>query len=285
MTVADAYDFARQAHEGQVDKLGEPYINHIARVMRRLDDPDAKMVAALHDVVEDTPTSLEDLRSEGFPSRVVDAVEAMTKRETEAYTAFIERLSGNPLARAVKVADLYDNSDEARLARLPAEVARRLRAKYDDAIDRLGARELIAQWRRHDQLAAATTDLVLAPTSEGLEKLAAEATVDVSFECNSCGATAARLTLLGHTLVRSGFLGVASFDVPSGSLEAVSTWVREGDFGSLMSVDSEYVPFWCRQCEQAWCQEHWSAEVSFDDGFYDATYGVCPAGHRQKLDD
>src|SRR5262249_4397457 len=73
------------------------------------------MAAVLHDVVEDTPTTLDDLRREGFPQAVVEAVDCLTRREDESYDEFIARIKPNALARRVKIADLEDNMDLSRI--------------------------------------------------------------------------------------------------------------------------------------------------------------------------
>jgi hypothetical protein len=123
-----------------------------------LDDLDAKLAAAFHDVVEDTALSLDDLRLAGCPEPVLEAVDTLTRREGEDYSAFIRRVSANPLARRVKAADLCDNSDEQRLAKLPPDVADRLRAKYTKAISDLGVADQIAEWRRLDLIERVLTE-------------------------------------------------------------------------------------------------------------------------------
>lgn len=124
-TLAKAIAIAAQAHVDQVDKAGQPYILHPLRMMQRLNHPDAQIVAILHDVVEDTPITLDDLRTAGFAVEIVAAVDAVTRRAEERYAQFIERLQDNPLARQVKLADLEDNMDLKRFSTLtPADLAR-----------------------------------------------------------------------------------------------------------------------------------------------------------------
>ena len=137
-TIERAIAIASQAHEGQVDKAGAPYILHPLRMMLSVDTPEARMAAVLHDVVEDTPITLDQLRGEGFPATVIEAVEALTKRPEEEndYEAFIRRVAPNPLARTVKLADLRDNCDMSRIA-LPTEKDRRRIEKYKRAIQYL----------------------------------------------------------------------------------------------------------------------------------------------------
>ena len=136
--VEAAESLAREAHQGQVDKAGHPYVDHPTRVAARVaGDPVAVAVAWLHDTVEDTGTSLEELRRRGFPAVVRDAVDAMTRRDDEDPDAYYERVARDETAQRVKRADIADNSDPDRLARLDAPTRERLDAKYAHASRRL----------------------------------------------------------------------------------------------------------------------------------------------------
>ena len=106
-----ALQTALKAHGGQTDRSGRQSISHVLRVMSRVDDPTAKIVAVLHDVVEDSELSLDDLRSQGFSPEVVDAVDALTRRGGESYVDLLRRAKVNPLAHSVKLADLADHLD------------------------------------------------------------------------------------------------------------------------------------------------------------------------------
>ncbi len=128
-TLEDAIALAVRAHRGQTDKAGAPYVLHVLRVMLRMPDEGAMTAAALHDVVEDTPHTLDDLRAAGFPEAVVAAVDALTRREGETYEAFVRRAGKDPVARLVKRADLEDNMDLRRIARPTEQDLARLR-KY-----------------------------------------------------------------------------------------------------------------------------------------------------------
>lgn len=137
--VTEAKEVATQAHQGQVDKNGSPYIGHPGRVAGHVtrhaaaeDLEAAQAVAWLHDVVEDTPVTLADLAQQ-FPAEVVAAVDAMTKRANEDRDAYYRRVRANRIARAVKQADLDDNTDPARTARLDPETRQRLAKKYEHA--------------------------------------------------------------------------------------------------------------------------------------------------------
>jgi (p)ppGpp synthase/HD superfamily hydrolase len=135
-TVEDALALAVEAHRGQRDKAGQPYILHPLRVMMRLETDAERTVALLHDVVEDTPWTLERLRAAGYPEPVLSALDALTRRDGETYEAFIERLRPDTLARRVKLADLEDNMDVRRLAAVTPKDAERL-ARYRAAWARL----------------------------------------------------------------------------------------------------------------------------------------------------
>jgi (p)ppGpp synthase/HD superfamily hydrolase len=113
--LAKAIRIANAAHDGQSNKTGGPFIDHVRRVAEAVSDDDGKLVAWLHDVVEKSPRwSLGELRSEGFPENVVEAVDAMSKRDGEDYLDFVRRSVRNPLARPVKRADLMDNLAQMR---------------------------------------------------------------------------------------------------------------------------------------------------------------------------
>ena len=131
-----AIELAKQHHEGQTDKAGNPYIEHPLRVMNQVESKEEKIVAVLHDIVEDTDISLNDLRNEGFSEEVVSAVECLTKQDGENYDSYIERISFNPLAVKIKLADLEDNRDLTRLPQVTDKDLERLE-KYDKALEKL----------------------------------------------------------------------------------------------------------------------------------------------------
>ncbi len=121
------------AHEGQVDKGGEPYVLHPVRVMMRVRSPEARVAALLHDVLEDSSLSLEDLHREGFSPPVLKAVQCLTRRAGETYLQFINRVKEDALAREVKIADLEDNLNVGRMAHLTGEDLLRVK-KYHEAL-------------------------------------------------------------------------------------------------------------------------------------------------------
>jgi hypothetical protein len=108
-TIEKALQIAAKAHEGQKDKEGLPYILHPVRVMMGVQGGEAQIVAVLHDVIEDTSVTAEDLRKAGFSEEVVAAVLCVTHRKDEPYADHVVRCKGNEIARGVKLSDLTDN--------------------------------------------------------------------------------------------------------------------------------------------------------------------------------
>lgn len=104
-----------QQHTGQVDKANAPYILHPLRVMLNVPTIEHKIVAVLHDVLEDTETSTEDLRKLGFQQQIIDAILALTKKVGESRLQAAQRTVQNPIARVVKLADIADNMDLSRI--------------------------------------------------------------------------------------------------------------------------------------------------------------------------
>ncbi len=114
-TLERAIAIAAEAHAGVVDKAGAPYILHPLRVMLSVETTDARIVAVLHDVVEDTHWTFEALRAEGFSETVLAGVDAVTERDGEDYEAFVLRAASNPIGRRAKLADITDNMDLSRI--------------------------------------------------------------------------------------------------------------------------------------------------------------------------
>jgi (p)ppGpp synthase/HD superfamily hydrolase len=113
-TIEKAIQIAARAHEGQRDKEGLPYILHSLRVMMSVEGEEAQMVAVLHDVIEDTTVTADDLREAGFGEEVIAAVLCVTHRKDQPYADYVVGCKGNEIARKVKLADLEDNSRLAR---------------------------------------------------------------------------------------------------------------------------------------------------------------------------
>ena len=115
-TLERAIEIAARAHADQVDKAGEPYILHPIQVMLRVSGTEARIAAVLHDVVEDSAFTIEDLRKEGFSPPVLEAVAALTKKQGESRLEAASRAAKNEIARTVKLADNAENMDLGRIA-------------------------------------------------------------------------------------------------------------------------------------------------------------------------
>jgi (p)ppGpp synthase/HD superfamily hydrolase len=131
-----AIRIAAQAHKGQRDKAGDPYILHPLRVMMKMASETERITAVLHDVAEDTDWTMERLRQEGFHGEILAALDCLTRRDGEEYGNFIKRVKLNPLSVKVKIADLEDNLDVSRLNGVTDADAKRLE-KYQQVLKML----------------------------------------------------------------------------------------------------------------------------------------------------
>lgn len=132
--IVKAHQIASKAHQGQVDQGGHPYILHLEAVAHLVTTVEEKVVALLHDIVEDTQVTYDDLRKD-FDDTIIQAVDAMTKREkTEKFMGYLRRAKANPIAKKVKIADMIHNSDLTRLPFPPREEDLQREEKYQVAI-------------------------------------------------------------------------------------------------------------------------------------------------------
>lgn len=127
-----ARTLAAMKHAGAVDKAGAPYIDHPARVAARFDDPELKVIAWLHDLVEDTDVSLTEIL-DAFGPDTAEAIDALTHRKGEPWAVYLARVKLNPVATAVKISDLIDNSNLSRMPVVTAKDVKR-QAKYNRAL-------------------------------------------------------------------------------------------------------------------------------------------------------
>jgi len=137
--ISKVITLAVEAHDGQTDKVGDPYIFHPLRVMMDCNTLTEKIVAVLHDIVEDTDITFEDIRAlfssdQTLGRTVVDAVDAMTKRDGEKYEDYLLRVKQNPIALSVKLSDIQDNISPKRQERLSIENRTMLQKKYEKAL-------------------------------------------------------------------------------------------------------------------------------------------------------
>jgi (p)ppGpp synthase/HD superfamily hydrolase len=138
-TLERAVSIAVDAHRGQRDRVGQPYLLHPIRVMLRMESTDDQIVAVLHDVVERSDWTFDRLRDEGFSARIVDAIDSLTRRDEEAYEEYILRVSTNRIGRRVKLADLRDKCDRIDLEK-PAEDGEERLSRFRRAMAVLEAR-------------------------------------------------------------------------------------------------------------------------------------------------
>ena len=124
------------AHKSQTDKGGMPYVFHPFHLAEQMQDEDTTTVALLHDIVEDTDYTIDDLRSKGFSEKVIEAIELLTHDPVVPYMEYVAQIKKNPIAKAVKLADLKHNSDMTRLESITAKDEERAE-KYRSAIELL----------------------------------------------------------------------------------------------------------------------------------------------------
>lgn len=132
-TIETAIQIALTAHKGQTDKGGHPYILHPLRLMHNVNSEEEKIVAILHDVVEDSSYSFLDLENAGIPEVCIEALKLLTRDNSVPYMDYVKEIAANPIAKAVKLADLRDNSDLSRLKEVTEKDKERLK-KYRIAI-------------------------------------------------------------------------------------------------------------------------------------------------------
>ena len=126
--LSHAIAIATEAHKGQKDKYGQEYLHHPIRVMNMGRNQKERIVGILHDVVEDTEWTFEDLEKEGFSAEIIEAVRCVTKTsDEEDYEEYVERCASNPIAVAVKIHDLTDNMDVRRMPCIGEKEVTRLR--------------------------------------------------------------------------------------------------------------------------------------------------------------
>ena len=128
-----AIRFAFQAHEGQLDRSGLPYILHPLHLAEQMTSEDACVTALLHDILEDTDATVEELRKEGFSETQIEAVELLSRSEDEDYFDYVRRIRSNALAKEVKLADLAHNRDRTRLEHISEKDEKRFQ-KYAEAV-------------------------------------------------------------------------------------------------------------------------------------------------------
>ncbi|MGI6253461.1 MAG: hypothetical protein ACOYJV_08500 [Aminivibrio sp.] len=279
-TLDRAIEIAAKAHEGQFDKGGIPYICHSLRVMGRVPGEDMKIAAVLHDVVEDTSLTLDDLRAEGFSERVVEAVDSLTRRRGEDYSHFIMRAASNLIGINVKMADLFENCDLSRIPKPGPEDFERLR-KYQGAIRTI--RTLFIGANLPPQALSTPPKL-----SEGSEIFA-----EGGFRCSLCDQEAGHFYFIRNgdefSYHRKSFTG--GYIIPragEGATRYLTQLVKAGDIQGIFKADFELVPFYCPKCDACYCGDHYLSWRVFEDQepfLHDFIRGRCPFGHVRMLED
>lgn len=132
----EAIKLASIKHYGQRDKSNKPYIFHLLYVMNNLDDLKAKIVGVLHDILEDTDITRNDLLNYGFSKEIIHSVEVLTKSKNQEYMEYIEKIKGDNVARKVKLIDLKHNIDLTRLSEISGKDLKR-NIKYFEAYKKL----------------------------------------------------------------------------------------------------------------------------------------------------
>ncbi len=133
--VAAARALATKAHEGQTDKAGLPYITHPERVALRMESPELQVIGWLHDTVEDTTLTVKDI-AERFGPETAASVDAISRRDGEKWSGYLDRVAANPMARQVKISDLIDNSNLSRIPHVTLKDVERQK-KYNKALKKL----------------------------------------------------------------------------------------------------------------------------------------------------
>ena len=133
-----AIKIVEKAHTGQIDKAGKPYILHPLTVMAQMEDVESKIVAVLHDAIEDSDLTLTELSQQGFPELIIEAIAAITKLDGELYDDYLLRVMGNTIACKVKIADVSHNMDISRIANPTVKDFQRLE-KYQKVLKQLTA--------------------------------------------------------------------------------------------------------------------------------------------------
>ena len=132
-SIEKAIAIAVEAHKGQEDKAGDPYILHPLRVMFQMETREEMIAAVLHDVLEDTPITPDQLKEKGFSETVLEALDSVTKKAGEKYEDFVQRAALHPIGKKIKLADLRDNMDLSRLEKITDQDIERVK-KYHGAL-------------------------------------------------------------------------------------------------------------------------------------------------------
>lgn len=256
-----AISIAVKAHQGQVDKAGTPYILHPLRVMLRMETETEMIAAVLHDVVEDSEITLEQLQEEGFERPILEAVASVTRRKGESYDDFVIRAGLHPIGTKIKAADITDNMDLNRIASLSQKDLDRVK-KYHRSLAVLKALEKVRKspvavdfYEKGGGMRAAKVVLVSrgVPYSDALNTYGSAGTLIIDFD------------------------GRVSEAVMPEDFMTLRKILEQNDPAMLYGFHPFWAPFFCPECQESYCLESWDMG---SDG-----YGTCPHGHKRKMED
>lgn len=265
-TLERAIAIATMSHDGQVDKAGAPYILHPLRVMAAQTTNEARTVAVLHDVVEDTGVSLGELRDKAhFSEPILHALELVTRRPDDSYEDFVERCAFDPIARAVKLADLEDNLNALRLMDFDAKAAERF-PRY------------LAAHRRLTIYAEACRSATCAEYhTSTLEHAATVYLIPRGVEFPS-----GHLRKWPAGALRVLFSTDLTLQVQPDRFLDIKAALDSNDPALLYAIDPEYAPFWCPDCQEVYTLKQWNLQYHGEN--YSWASGTCPKGHERKIE-
>ena len=257
--IEKAISLAVEGHKGQEDKAGAPYILHPLRIMFKMDGEEKMISAVLHDLIEDTHISLDDLKEHGFDNGIIEAVDSVTKRNGEDYREFIDRAGLHPIGADIKMADLEDNMDLSRIASVGDRDLKRLN-KYHRAMGRMRELEAIRKepivvryYKEGGKVQVATVILVPRgmPNPYNLNAYGSAGTIVIDFSGPHAEA-----------VMPENFLDLRRL-------------LKTGDPQLLYHSYDMWAPFFCPECGACYTDNEWDIQMN---GF-----GYCPQGHRRKI--
>ncbi len=260
-TLEKAISLAVDGHRGKEDKAGSPYILHPLRVMFKMDTEDKMVAAVMHDLIEDTETSLDDLREYGFSTGIIEAIDSVTRRDGEGYEEFIDRAGLHPMGADIKLADLQDNMDMSRIGFIGDRDINRLK-KYHRAMARIKELEVIRSkpmevryYKKGGNVQVGIVTLVPRglPYPYALNAYGSAGTIVVDF---------------------SGALAAAV--MPENFLD-LRLVLKIRDPQLLHHYYDLWAPFFCPECGECYTDKEWDIQMN---GF-----GHCPQGHRRRIEE
>jgi len=258
-TLEKAIEVALNAHSGQVDKAGKKYILHPLRLMTKANNDDEQIVSVLHDVVEDSDISINDLEEMGFTNDITRSIDAISKRRDENYYDYINRVAYEPLARSVKILDLKDNMRLLRLNKIRKEDYRRMSRYlkvyyYLKHIQHITEQVTIGNFNNKDSELCARVFLIPAGIS-----------FPGSLATNGSAGTV-------HLIFFNGY----SESIPPTIYEKVHKTIESSDSKCLYEFNQKWAPFYCPKCNANYGTKVWKTIPNEE---YQIQKAVCPKNH------